>query len=66
MYIFKSIRFLIAEKEPEPTKKIDSSSRSNFKSAPAPAKKPRLRLFIMESEKRKDFKMFRCIEAFLK
>ena len=34
------------------------------KSAPAPAKKPRLQLLILASEKRKDLKMLRCIEAF--
>ena len=43
--ILKSFRFSLPKKKrPEPALNISSSFRSNFKSAPAPAKKPRLRL----------------------
>ena len=44
MNIFKSFCFSFAKKGTgADPKKIGSGSRSNFKSAPAPAKKPRLR-----------------------
>ena len=44
MNIFKSFCFSLAKKKgPKPTQKIGSGSSSNCKSAPAQAKKPRLR-----------------------